>query len=83
MNLNPDDDHIMDYTTKWDDKYDIGDTNLALVKDYLSQEVWNMPANSIVIVRHRTCLPTASSSFVIEHACQQHRHRSSSKSKRN
>ena len=53
MNLNPDDDHIMDYTTGWDDKYDIGDTNLALVKDYLSQEVWNMPANSIVIVRHR------------------------------
>ena len=48
MNLNPDDDHIMDYTTGWDDKYDIGDTNLAL-----SQEVWNIPTNSIVIVRHR------------------------------
>ena len=53
MNLNPDDDHIMDYTTGWDDNYDIGDTNLALVKDFLSQEVWNLPANSIAIVRHQ------------------------------
>ena len=53
MNLNPDDDHIMDYTTGWDDNYDIGDTNLTLVKDFLSQEVWNLPANSIAIVRHQ------------------------------
>ena len=53
MNLNPDDDHIMDYTTGWDDDYDIGDANLALVEDYLSREVWNMPADSIVIVRHQ------------------------------
>ena len=53
MNLNPDDDHIMDYTTGWDDDYDIGDANLALVEDYLSREVWNMPADIIVIVRHQ------------------------------
>ena len=53
MNLNPDDDHIMDYTTGWDDNYDIGNTNTALLEDYLSQEVWNMPANSIAIVRHQ------------------------------
>ena len=53
MNLNPDDDHIMDYTTGWDDNYDIGDTNLTLAKDFLSQEVWNLPANSITIVRHQ------------------------------
>ena len=53
MNLNPDDDHIMDYTTGWDDDYDIGDANLALAEDYLSREVWNMPADIIVIVRHQ------------------------------
>ena len=51
--MNPDDDHIMDYTTGWDDNYHIGDTNLTLVKDFLSQEVWNLPANSIAIVRHQ------------------------------
>ena len=53
MNLNPDDDHIMDYTTGWDDNYDIGDTNLALLIDFLSQEVWNLPDNSVAIVRHQ------------------------------
>ena len=53
MNLNPDDDHIMDYRTGWDNDNDIGDTNSALVKDYLSQEVWNMPANRIAIIRHQ------------------------------
>ena len=53
MNLNPDDDHIMDYTTGWDDHYDIGNTNTALLEDYVSQEVWNMPVNSIAIVRHQ------------------------------
>ena len=53
MNLNPDDDHIMDYTTGWDDDYDIGNTSTALFKDYLNQEVWNIPVNSIVIVRHQ------------------------------
>ena len=53
MNLNPDDDHIMDYTTGWDDNYDIGDTNLALLIDFLSQEVWNLPDNRVAIVRHQ------------------------------
>ena len=53
MNLNPNDDHIMDYTTGRDDDYDIGNTSTALLKDYLSKEVWNIPVNSIVIVRHR------------------------------
>ena len=53
MNLNPDDDHIMDYTTGWDDDYDIGKPSTALIKDYLNQEIWNMPADRIVIVRHQ------------------------------
>ena len=53
MNLNPDDDHIMDYRTGWDNDNDIGDTNSALVKDYLSQEVSNMPANRIAIIRNQ------------------------------
>ena len=53
MNLNPDDDHIMDYRTGWDNDDDIGDTNSALVKDYLSQEVSNMPANRIAIIRNQ------------------------------
>ena len=52
MNLNPDNDHIIDYTTGWDDNYDIGETNLALVKYFLSQEVWNLPDNSVAIVHH-------------------------------
>ena len=53
MNLNPDDRHIMDYRAGWDDDNDIGDTNSALVKDYLSQEVSNMPANRIAIIRNQ------------------------------
>ena len=53
MNLNPDDGHIMDYTTGWDDGYNIGSPSTALVKDYLSSEVWDMPVNSIAIVRHQ------------------------------
>ena len=56
MNLNPDNDHIIDYTTGWDDNYDIGETNLALVKYFLSQEVWNLPDNSVAIVYHREVL---------------------------
>ena len=53
MNLNPNDDHIMDYTTGWDDNYDIGNTSTALFKDYLSKEVWNIPVNRIAIARHQ------------------------------
>ena len=53
MNLNPDDGHIMDYTTGWDDGYNIGNHSTALVKDYLSSEIWGMPVNSIAIVRHQ------------------------------
>ena len=56
MNLNPDNDHIIDYTTGWDDNYDTGETNLALVKYFLSQEVWNLPDNSVAIVHHREVL---------------------------
>ena len=54
MNLNPSDRHIMDYTTGWDDGYDIGDANTAFTKDYLSKNVWAMPANFIAIVRHQS-----------------------------
>ena len=53
MNLNPNDDHIMDYTTGWDDNYEIGNTTTALLLGYLSQKVWNMPVNNIAIVRHQ------------------------------
>ena len=53
MNLNPDDGHIMDYTTGWDDGYDIGNHSTALVKDYLSSEIWRMPVHSIAIVCHQ------------------------------
>ena len=44
----------MDYTTGWDDGYDIGDANTAFTKDYLSKNVWAMPANFIAIVRHQS-----------------------------
>ena len=54
MNLNPSDGHIMDYTTEWDDGYDIGDANTAYTKDYLSKNVWAMPVNFIGIVRHQS-----------------------------
>ena len=53
MNLNPSDGHIMDYTTGWDDGYDIGNANTAFTKDYLSKNVWDMPVNFIGIVRHQ------------------------------
>ena len=53
MNLNPSDGHIMDYTTGWDDEYDIGSVNTSFTKDYLSQKVWSMPINRIAIVRHQ------------------------------
>ena len=53
MNLNPDDGHIMDYTTGWDDGDNIGYSSTAFVKDYLSSEVWGMAVNSIAIVRHQ------------------------------
>lgn len=53
MNLNPNDDHIMDYTTGWDNNCEIGNTTTALLLDYLSQKVWNMPVNKIAIVRHQ------------------------------
>ena len=57
MNLNPSDGHIMDYTTGWDDDYDIGSVEKAFTKDYLNKTVWNMSVNSIAIVRHqRVCI---------------------------
>ena len=54
MNLYPDDGHIMDYTTGWDDGDNTGSPSTALVKDYLSSELWDMPVNNIAIVRHQT-----------------------------
>ena len=53
MNLNPDDGHVMGYLTGWDKYADIGNNTSALLQDYLSKEVWNMPVNNIAIVRHR------------------------------
>lgn len=53
MNLNPDDGHIMDYLTGWGDGYDIGTPSEAFIKDYLSSKIWDMPVNSIAIVRHQ------------------------------
>ena len=43
----------MGYVTGWDDNDDIGNNNSALLQDYLSQEVWNMPISNIAIVRHQ------------------------------
>ena len=54
MNLNPSDGHIMDYTTGWDDEYDIGNADTAFTKDYLSKSVWDMPVNFIGIIRHQS-----------------------------
>ena len=53
MNLYPDDGHIMDFLTGWDDEYDIGNATTAFTKDYLNQRVWKMPVNRIAIVRHQ------------------------------
>ena len=53
MNLNPDDGHIMDYLTGWDEGYNIGTPCTAFFKDYLSSNVWNMSVNGIAIVRHQ------------------------------
>lgn len=53
MNLNPSDGHIMDYTTGWDDGYNIGNVDTAFTKDYLNQTVWIKPVNRIAIVRHQ------------------------------
>ena len=53
MNVNASDDRTMGYTTGWDDNDDIGNNNSALLQDYLSREVWNMPINNIAIVRHQ------------------------------
>lgn len=53
MNLNPDDNHIMDYTTGWDDGDNIGTDRTAFTEDYLSKNVWEMSADSIAIVRHQ------------------------------
>ena len=57
MNLNPSDGHIMDYLTGWDDGSDIGSAATAFAKDYLNKTVWDMPVNSVAIVRHqRVCV---------------------------
>ena len=43
----------MDYLTGWGDGYDIGTPSEAFIKDYLSSKIWDMPVNSIAIVRHQ------------------------------
>ena len=66
MNLNPDDGHIMSYEEGWADDDDIGDEENALLKDYLNQTVWNMPAKYIAIVRHQRGLIDAVKVFVFK-----------------
>ena len=67
MNLNPDDGHIMGYDEGWaDDDDDIGDEENALLKDYLNQTVWNMPAKYIAIVRHQRGFIDAVKVFVFK-----------------
>ena len=53
MNLNPDDGHIMDYTTGWADNNFIGTYTDALKKDYLNRVVWGHPVSYIALVRHQ------------------------------
>ena len=66
MNLNPDDGHIMSYEEGWADDDDIGDGENALLKDYLNQTVWNMPAKYIAIVRHQRGFIDAVKVFVFK-----------------
>lgn len=45
--------NILEYTTGWYDKDNIGNATTAFTKDYLNQNVWNMPVNRIPIIRHQ------------------------------
>ena len=53
MNLNPEDGHIMDYTTGWAEGSFIGTYTDALTKDYLNSVIWRHPVSYITIVRHQ------------------------------
>ena len=53
MNINPAEGHIFGYTVGWSTGVDIGSSDEALTKDYLSANVWVKPANYIAIVRHQ------------------------------
>ncbi|KAL5259744.1 hypothetical protein ACHWQZ_G010001 [Mnemiopsis leidyi] len=67
MNLNPSDGHIMGYETGWSDDTSIGSQEGALIRDYLNQTVWNMPAKYIAIVRHHQGKLDAVKVFTFKH----------------
>ena len=67
MNLNPSDGHIMGYETGWSDDTSIGTLEDALIRDYLNQTVWNMPAKYIAIVRHHQGKLDAVKVFTFKH----------------
>jgi len=67
MNLNPSDGHVMGYETGWSDDSSIGTLEDALIKDYLNQTVWNLPAKYIAIVRHHHGSLDAVKVFAFKH----------------
>jgi len=67
MNLNPSDGHIMGYETGWSDDTSVGTQEGALIRDYLNQTVWNMPAKYIAIVRHHQGRLDAVKVFTFKH----------------
>ena len=71
MNLNPEDGHIMDYSTGWRSDTSIGTDEEALRKDYKDQTVWEEPANYISIsllsdIRTAQLMRLKSSSSLLE-----------------
>ena len=69
MNLNPSDGHIMDYTTGWDDSYDLGSVGTTFRKDYLNKTIWSKPANNIAIIRHqKVCITTFLLAYVQQYS---------------
>jgi len=67
MNINPSDGHIFGYTVGWATGNQIGSDEEALTKDYLSNGVWDEPANYIAIVRHQQGVADAVKVFKFKH----------------
>jgi len=67
MNINPSDGHIFGYTVGWADGKQIGSDEEALTKDYLSNGVWDEPANYIAIARHQQGVVDAMKVFKFKH----------------
>ena len=53
INLNPRDEHIMDFKIGWEYDIDIRKVTTSFSKDYLSKSVWNMKMKNIAIVRQQ------------------------------